>query len=207
MKKLETRGALIGIAAALGLMFTGPAAADPGSAKETATTVCAACHNADGNSSIPMFPKLAGLQEEYLTKQLKEFINGNRKSDVMAPVVANLKPEDIPALANYFARQKPQAGKTQDAALAEQGKKIFLDGNEETGVPGCVGCHQAGAAGNERYPRIAGQHPEYVVQQLKSFAAGDRSNDYSRFMRVTAKRMTEAEMKAVAEYLAGLETK
>jgi cytochrome c553 len=192
-------------ALAVAAAFATPANAED--AKTLATTVCVACHGDDGNSAIPMFPKIAGLQETYIIKQLKEFISGQRKSDVMAPIVANLKPEDLAPLATHFSSQKPKAGDARDAALVETGKNFYLDGNEDTGVPACVGCHQPQAVGHTVYPRLAGQHPEYLVQQLKNFASGDRSNDVSRYMRVIAKRMTEQEMKAVAEYIASLGAK
>jgi cytochrome c553 len=176
-------------------------------AKTTASTVCAACHGEDGNSLVPMFPKIAGLQETYIVKQLRDFQSGRRKSDIMGPVVAALKPEDFLALGTHFAAQKMKAGESGDKKLADQGKLIFFDGNEDSGLPACVGCHQAQGAGHLIYPRIGGQHATYVTQQLKNFAAGDRSNDVSRFMRVVAKRMTEEEINAVAAYLADLGAK
>jgi cytochrome c553 len=182
-----------------------PAAAED--ARTIATTVCVACHGVDGNSALPMFPKIAGLQEEYIVKQLRDFMSGRRKSDVMAPVVAQLKPEDVAPLATYFSAQARKPSEPEDKKAVGLGKLIFYDGNEETGVPACVGCHQPQGAGHLIYPRIGGQHAQYVVQQLKNFAAGDRSNDVSRFMRVTAKRMNDEEMHAVAQYLAGLEAK
>lgn len=154
-----------------------------------------------------MFPKIAGLQESYLLKQLRDFQNGRRKNDIMAPIIAQLKPADFPALAAYYSSQKLKVGEVTDKKAADFGKMVFFEGNEETGVPACVGCHQPGGVGHLTYPRIGGQHVQYVVQQLKSFATGERSNDASRFMRVTAKRMSEEEMQSVAEYLVGLESK
>lgn len=204
---MRTGAPLLATLAAAILLATTARAEQMPDAKAIAATVCAGCHGADGNSAVPMFPKLAGLQEEYIVKQLKEFVSGHRKSDVMAPVVGNLKPEEIPALAGHFSAQKPQPGTSQDATLAEQGKKLYLDGNEDTGVPACVGCHQPQGAGAGIYPRLAGQQSIYVVQQLKNFSVGDRANDVSRFMRVIAKRLTEKEMQAVAEYLAGQDPK
>lgn len=194
-----------GIAIALVVATAVPAIANPG--QEIAATVCVACHGDEGNSAVPMFPKLAGLQEEYITKQLKEFVSGQRKSDVMAPVVAKLKPQDIQALAAYYAARQATPGDAPDAVLAEEGKKIYLDGNEETGVPACIGCHYAEGAGTGVYPRLRAQHATYIVQQLKNFKAGDRSNDVSRFMRTVAKRLSDREMQAVAEYLTGLDPK
>ena len=186
-------------------MLAGPATAED--AKTIAATVCIACHADDGNSVIPMFPKIAGLQEEYIVKQLKDFMSGRRKSDIMAPVVAALKPEDIAPLAVFYSSQKLKAGEPENKKSVSLGKLIFHDGNEDSGVPACVGCHQAEGAGHNIYPRIGGQHSTYVTQQLKNFAAGERSNDVSRFMRVTAKRMSEEEIQAVAEYLVGLGAK
>lgn len=188
-----------------GWSLSGPAAAED--ALRIAATVCAACHGEDGNSVIPMFPKIAGLQENYIVKQLRDFISGSRKSDVMAPVVAALKPGDIAPLAAYFSSRKAKPGEYSDKKAAGFGKMIFLDGNEESGVPACIGCHQPQGVGHLIYPRIGGQHAPYVVQQLKNFASGARSNDVDRFMRVIAKRMAEEEIQAVAEYLVGLDAK
>ena len=171
---------------ALGCALSGPSAAED--AKTIAATVCIACHGEDGNSAIPMFPKIAGLQEGYIVKQLRDFQTGRRKSDIMVPVVAALKAEDI-------------------APLAAFGKMVYFEGNEETGVPACIGCHQQQGAGHLIYPRIGGQHVTYVTQQLKNFASGERSNDVNRFMRVVAKRMNDEEIDSVAAYLAGLEGK
>jgi len=183
------------------------ATADAQDANTAATTVCAACHGDDGNSVVPMFPKIAGQNETYIVKQLRDFQAGRRKSDIMAPVVAALKPEDFLTLATYFSGQKMKLGQPSDKKLADVGKLIFFDGNEDSGVPACVGCHQAQGAGHLIYPRIGGQHFTYVTQQLKNFAAGDRSNDVSRFMRVVAKRMTDEEIDAVAAYLSDLGSK
>ncbi len=189
----------------LGLALATPAIAED--ALTTATTVCAACHGPDGNSLVPMFPKIAGLQETYIIKQLRDFQSGRRKSDIMAPVVSTLKAEDLAPLASYFSRQKLKPGDAGDKAEASVGKLLYFDGNEETGVPACVGCHQPQGAGQTIYPRIGGQHSTYVAQQLRNFAAGERSNDVSRFMRVVAKRMSEEEIQSVAAYLVSLDAK
>jgi cytochrome c553 len=154
-----------------------------------------------------MFPKIAGLQEEYIVKQLRDFMSGRRKSDVMGPVVAALRPEDVAPLAAFYSSQKLKSGEPENKKAVGLGKLIYYDGNEETGVPACVGCHQGEGAGHNIYPRIGGQHTQYVTQQLKNFAAGERSNDVSRYMRVTAKRMSEDEIQSVAEYLVGLGAK
>jgi len=187
----------------LGCVCSGPGAADE--ARHIAATVCIACHGEDGNSVIPTIPKIAGLQESYIVKQLRDFRSGSRKSDLMAPVVAALKPEDIGPLAAYYSSRKMRPGRSGDKKAAGFGKMVYLDGNEETGVPACIGCHQPRGAGHLVYPRIGGQHVEYVTQEMKEFASGHRSNDYGRFMRVIAKRMNEEEIRSVAEYLVGLD--
>ena len=173
-------------------------------AKELAATICAACHGADGNSVAPMFPKLAGQQETYLAKQLNEFISGKRKNEIMVPIFANVSKSDVPGLAAYYAAQTQTSGEVADAALAAAGKKLYDDGNTESGVPACMGCHQANGMGNERYPRLAGQHQTYTLQQMADFKSGARNNDRGKVMRAVAERMTEQEMKAVSEYIAGL---
>lgn len=201
------------LAATIGLIFARPALAaapvvvDLAQAKTTATTVCAACHGEDGNSVASMFPKLAGLTPEYLAKQLTEFVSGKRKNDMMSTIAASLKPADIVPLATYYSSLKLQPGTGQDATLVEQGRQLFLMGNETTGVPACGGCHGQNAEGVALVPRLAGQYSDYLLLQLKNFNGGTRTNDPNRFMRVIAQRMTEQEMKAVAEYLSSVDLK
>lgn len=190
--------------AILGLLMAGSVVAAADRGQELASTVCVACHGVDGNSIAPAFPKLAGLQKEYLAKQLVEYIDGKRKSDVMAPIVADLKRSDVTPLAAYYSLQKPASGNVADAALAERGRTIYVDGNLETGVPACMGCHQEDGSGNPRNPRLAGQHQSYVIDQLRQFRDGTRSNDRARVMRTIASRLDDAEARAVAEYIAGL---
>lgn len=203
--KLGYRALALTTSLLLGWAWAGNAAAQD--AKTIAASVCAACHGEDGNSAIPMFPKIAGLQETYIVKQLKDFQSGRRKSDIMGPVVAALKPEDFLALGTYFSSKKLKPGEAADKKLVGVGKMLYFDGNEESGVPACVGCHQQQGAGHLIYPRIGGQHVQYLTQQLKNFASGERSNDANRFMRVLTKRMTEEEVDAVAAYLADLDVK
>jgi cytochrome c553 len=198
------RAAAAGLLGLALLAHTGLSAAQ--TEAPAAAAPCSACHGDDGNSVIPMFPKIAGLQESYITKQLRDFKSGRRKSDVMAPIVAGIKAEDIAPLAAHFSRLPLKPGSAGDRASADLGKLLYFDGNEETGVPACVGCHQAKGTGYQIYPRIGGQHVEYVKQQLKNFASGDRSNDANRFMRTVAKRLSEEEIEAVAAYLVGLDS-
>jgi cytochrome c553 len=199
------RARALTIVLALGLGLAGLCQAQD--AKTIAATVCMACHGEDGNSVVPMFPKIAGLQDSYIIKQLRDFQTGRRKSDIMAPVVAALKVEDFAPLAAFYSSQKIKPGSDDDKKVASFGKMVYFEGNEESGVPACVGCHQALGSGHLVYPRIGSQHTQYVTQQLKNFASGERNNDVSRFMRVVAKRMTEEEINSVAAYLVGLDSK
>lgn len=180
------------------------AAQDGGRVEMLVTTVCHACHMADGNSAAPLFPKLARQRTEYLAKQLTDFVSGKRVNAVMAPFVPQIKAADIEGLAAYYSAQEPAPGVVADPALAEAGRKLYEDGNEETGVPACVGCHEAAGVGNERYPRLAGQHQAYTTQEMLEFKSGLRANDKGKVMRAVAERLSEAEIHAVSEYLAGL---
>ncbi len=181
-----------------------PTTASADNARQVAATVCAACHTGDGNSVVPIFPKLAGQPAPYLAKQLDDFRSGKRKSDAMAPVLASVKAGDVAALAAHFSAQKPAPGRVQDAALAAAGEQLYRKGNDATGVPACAACHLADGGGDEKNPRLAGQHPAYVIAEMMKFKTGARANDRRRAMRVLAELMTEAEIKAVAEYMAGL---
>jgi cytochrome c553 len=177
---------------------------DKAKAREVVDRLCVACHGVDGNSPQPAHPKLAGLQAEYLLKQLRDYQKGLRKSEVMEPMVKDLGDPDMASLAAYYAEQKPRPGETRDAKLAEAGRKLYNDGIPDVGLPSCSGCHYADGVGTPRFPRVAGQHAEYTYQQLKDFASGKRENDRGLAMQSVANRMTEQQMKAVAEYIAGM---
>ena len=190
--------------AVLAALAAAPAFAGPDQAKQIVSANCAACHGADGNSHQPTFPKLAGLQAEYLAKQLEEYGDGKRKSDIMGPIARKLKPEEIRVLAAYFSAQTPAPGSVEDNPLAEHGKKIYLQGYSDAGGASCSSCHKPDGSGTDRFPRLAEQNRAYVLQQMKEFKRGARTNDHGRVMQMIAGRMTEQEMKAVAEYIAGL---
>jgi cytochrome c553 len=178
---------------------------DPAKAQPIANRICAACHGADGNSPLPMNPSLAGQHPEYLFKQLNEFKSGSRNNAVMMGMVAGVSAEDMRNLAAYYAAQKPSETAANDKDLVAQGRKLFRGGNVATGVTACAGCHSPNGAGiPSQYPRLAGQHPEYVIAQLKAFRAGDRANDSNNMMRAVAGRLTDKEIAAVAEYLSAL---
>jgi cytochrome c553 len=180
------------------------AAGDPEAGKAKAAA-CAACHGADGNSSIAMYPKLAGQHASYIAKQLAEYKSGARKNPIMNAQVAPLSDQDIQDLAAYFASQKAQGGTASRESLA-LGQRIYRGGNPASGVAACMSCHGPAGASNApaRFPALGGQHPQYTEDQLRQFKEGARANDPAAMMRATASKMTAEEMKAVAEYLAGL---
>jgi cytochrome c553 len=193
-------GSLLLISAAAGAVE-----GDPAKAQTLATGVCAACHGTDGNSLIPINPSLAGQLPGYLYKQLRDFKSGARKNAIMAGMVAGLSDEDMRNLAAYFAAQKPRPGVAHDAAAANTGQKVYRAGNAGSGLPACAGCHSPNGAGIAvQFPRLKGQHLDYMLTQLKAFRAGERDNDPSSMMRTIAGRMSDQDMQAVAEYIAGL---
>lgn len=170
--------------------------------QQIASAACAQCHGLDGNSVEPTFPKLAGQPAAYIAKQINEFIAGTRGHELMAPVVAKLAPAEIDALATYFSQQKTSPGKPGEPTLTEIGKLLYTIGNPKTGLPSCDGCHSPDAAGGGRFPRLAGQHREYLVKQFNDIRAGRRNS--SALMRAVADRMGELEIRAMATYLSGL---
>jgi len=188
----------------------GTAKPDAAKGQAIASQICAACHAADGNSPAAANPKLAGQLPEYLAKQLANFKpqsgkKPERDNAIMAGMVANLSDADMRNVAAHYAAQKLKPETAKDKNLAAQGQKLFRGGNLATGVAACSGCHGPEGAGiPSQYPRIAGQFAEYVEAQLKSFKAGARANDPNGMMRGVAARMTDPEIRAVAEYVAGL---
>jgi len=184
----------------------GPASkGDPKAAESIVNQVCAACHAADGNSAAAANPKLAGLNAEYLNKQLVDFKSGARKNPIMSGMVANLTPQDMLNLAAYYSAQQPKPGTSKDQALALLGQKIYRGGVQGAGVPACASCHGPQGKGiPTQFPRLAGQHGDYIYTQLNSFRVGARANDGAKMMRTIATKMTDADMKAVSAYIQGL---
>lgn len=181
------------------------AAGDATAGKAKAAT-CAACHAADGNSINPVWPKLAGQHENYIAKQLQEFRDGKRADVTMAPQAANLSDEDIADLAAYFAGQATAPGEA-DETKVELGEQVFKGGNNATGVAACAACHAPNGNGNPaaNFPALAGQHADYTKKQLHDFRKASRDNDAGKMMRNIAIKMTDAEIDAVSEYIAGLQ--
>lgn len=170
--------------------------------KEIVTNICAQCHGIDGNSVVPTYPKLAGQPAAYIGKQINEFIAGTRHHELMSPVIAKLTPDDIDGLATYFSQQKVSPGKPAETTLTEIGKLLYTIGNPKTGLPSCDGCHSPDASGGGRFPRLAGQHREYIIKQLNDIREGRRTS--SALMQAVADRMGDLEMRAIATYLSGL---
>ena len=170
--------------------------------KQIATTVCAACHGADGISNAPANPNLAGQHSEYIANQLAAFKSGARPSPIMAGMAAGLTPEDMASLGAWYQGQKPAMSVARDRALATRGQQIWRAGLKGNAVPACAGCH--GAAGKgipSQYPRLAGQHADLSYGWLKAYASGGRSHPV---MSLVASKLSDADMKAVSEYIAGL---
>jgi cytochrome c553 len=179
-------------------------------AQAIASQVCAACHAADGNSPASANPKIAGQIPEYLHKQLTDFkprggAKAQRESAIMAGMVANLSDADMKGLATFYGGQSLKPATATDKELAALGQKLWRGGDSAQGVPACAGCHgPAGAGMPSQFPRLSGQFPEYLAAQLTAFREGKRSNDANAVMRGVAARMTDRQIRAVAEYAAGL---
>ncbi len=173
---------------------------------ESIASNCAACHGARGNNTTSdTIPRLAQQVAPYLVKQLHDFKSGARKNAIMSTMASMLQDQDMLDVAAYFSSQKMAAGKAGDAALIEEGRRIYSGGVSATSVPACASCHGAGGTGvTPVYPRLAGQHGAYIVAQLKAFKSKDRTNDATGVMRDIAGRLDDHQMAAVAEYLNSL---
>lgn len=172
------------------------------------SAVCAACHNTDGNSVTAIWPKIAGQHEKYLVDQLKAYRmgpSGPRNEPAMYAIISNHSDQDFEDLAAYFASQTMSAGKTPNQFFA-LGQKIYRGGNPKSGVSACGACHGPQGNGNElaNYPKLSGQQADYVMGELKNYRDGKRATDPNGMMRDIAARMTDAEIEAVAHYVAGL---
>ena len=179
-------------------------------ARKTAETICVACHGADGNSTLAANPILAGQGQDYLLKQLSEFksVNGQpavRNNPVMGGMTATLSPADMQGLALYFSQQKRKPARATSEKLVAAGQALWRKGDFDKGIPACAGCHgPAGAGIPAQYPRLAGQHAEYTELQLKNFRSEERSNDPGMVMRSIADKLSDKQIKALADYIAGL---
>jgi cytochrome c553 len=198
---------------ALAAAFAAPAvAAEPAAApfkvdlakgQAISTQVCAACHSADGSRGSPANPIIQGQHPEYLVKQLTEFKAGKRKNPVMQPIAAALSEDDMKHVAAFYAGKQAKTGFAKDKTLVQMGEKIYRGGIMDRQVPACAGCHTPTGAGiPAQFPRLAAQHADYTVAQLTTFRSGARAN--SPQMTTIAAKLTDTEIKAVSDYLAGL---
>ena len=196
---------LAAFVAAPAMASDAPVAAKPDLAKGQAisTQVCAACHTADGSRGSPANPILAGQHPEYLVKQLTEFKEGKRNNAIMKGFASALSPEDMKNVAAFYASKSTKPGFAKNKDLVALGEKIYRGGIAAKGVPACAGCHTPTGAGiPAQYPRIGGQHSDYTEAQLVAFRGGVRKNNPQ--MTTIAARMSDTEIKAVADYIAGL---
>ena len=208
MKRILALAAMLSATGAVAAEL--PFKGDASKAQPIVNQVCAACHATDGNSQIAQNPKLAGQIPEYLFKQLSNFKatpgkKAERQNPVMAGMVANLSPDDMRNLAAYFAEQKPKLGAAKSKDLVALGQRIYRGGIANEGIPACAACHGPNGAGlPAEFPRLAGQHAEYIEAQLKAFRSGARANDPNSSMRGVAGRLSDRDIQAVADYIDGL---
>jgi cytochrome c553 len=189
------------MAQAAGTAVVGDATAGQGK-----VAVCGACHGADGNSLVPTFPKLAGQGERYLLKQLHDIKAGNRPVVAMTGMLDSLSEQDLADIAAYFASQQMSVG-AADPALVARGQALFSGGKLEQGMPACTGCHSPTGAGNAAagFPKIGGQHAEYIALQLTHFREGERTNDGdTKIMRSIAEKLSNKDIAALSSYIQGL---
>ena len=171
--------------------------------QQIVNTVCAACHTPDGNSVITLNPKLAGQHEDYLLKQLTNFKEGTRANAVMKSQVANLSADDMQNLAIYFSEKTTSLSKAKTNGHGSLGEKIYRGGLAKTNVPACASCHGANGIGlPKQFPRLAGQHADYFLAQMRTFRTGERAN--APMMTAISVKLTDQEMAAVADYVQGL---
>jgi cytochrome c553 len=183
---------------------------DPAKGQALGSTICAACHNADGNSTVSANPKLAGQNADYLYKQMTNFksVDGKppeRVNAIMNGMISPFNEEQLRDLSAYFSSQTQKGEVAKNLDTIPLGQKLYRGGNMAKGLPACAGCHgPAGAGMPALFPRIGGQFPEYIETQLNSFRSESRANDPNQMMRMVAIKMTDVEIKAVADYIAGL---
>jgi len=207
--RLVALAALVACTGALGAEGGG-AKGDPAKAQTLVQQVCSACHGPDGNSAVPVNPVVAGQHAEYLYKQLANFKSEGgkpalRPSPVMSAIVAGLSQDDMLNAAAYFAQQEAKPRPARDAELVKLGQSIYRGGIAAKSVPACSACHGPSGAGIPvQFPRLGGQHAQYVADQLKAFRTGQRANDPNAMMRTIAASMSDREMQAVAQYIQGL---
>lgn len=188
------------------LVGTGQAAdkVDLARAEEIVSGRCFLCHGLQGESASAVFPRLAGQHSEYIAKQLSDFKTGKRKSDTMKVQAEELTATEMRSLGAFFEAKRVGPRPLRDGELVAVGKYVFNRGNQFTGLPSCASCHGPKGLGTPMLPRLAGQHPRYIEDQLKQFNSRERNND-NAVMHTVASKLSEIERHAVAEYIATLE--
>ena len=180
-------------------------AGDPNSGKDK-VAVCSACHGADGNSVVGLWPSLAGQNEKYLVKQLRLVKSGDRVIDSMVGLLDNLEDSDLEDIAAFYASQKNKVGQAEESKI-ELGRKLYYAGNLEKGIPACSACHSPKGLGNgpAAYPLLSGQQPDYVTKALKDYRSGERVNeDPSKIMAAIAYKLDDVEIDALSSFVHGL---
>ncbi|MDB5853565.1 MAG: Cytochrome c4 [Herminiimonas sp.] len=164
---------------------------------------CVSCHGAAGNSTIVQNPRLAAQHDQYIVKELQNFKSGSRNNAIMTPIAKALTDAEMANIAAWLDKQAPKPGAARNKETIDLGKQIYRGGIAEKNVPACAGCHSPNGAGiPAQFPRLAGQHQDYTVSQLTNFRSGARKN--SPQMMTISKRLSDDEIKAVADYVAGL---
>jgi cbb3-type cytochrome c oxidase subunit III len=208
MKLISTLIATVSLSLSFGVALANEPATtakkpDLAKGQATFTAVCAACHGADGNSGSPEYPKLAQQHPEYLVKQLSEFKSGKRANAVMMGMSQALSEDDMKNIAAWLSHNNAKPGFAKDKELAALGEKIYRGGVADRQIPACAGCHSPNGAGNPaQYPRLSGQHADYVATQLTAYRDGKRNNNLQ--MSHVAAKLNDREVKALADYVAGL---
>jgi len=179
------------------------AKADPAKGSALATAVCAACHTTDGSRGSAANPILQGQHPDYIAKQLADFKSGKRASPIMKPIASSLSEADMKNVAAFYGGKQAKPGFAKNKDLASLGEKLYRGGANDRMIPACSGCHSPNGAGiPAQYPRLAGQHADYAEAQLVAFRSGARANN--AVMTGVAAKLNDREIKALADYIAGL---
>jgi cytochrome c553 len=176
--------------------------AEAGAAK---AATCQACHGANGNSTNPEWPSLAGLGADYIAEQLKNFKDGKRANPVMMPMTATMTPDDMADLGLYFD-SLPNTGLEADPSYWQAGEKLYRAGDPAREIPACMACHGPTGKGNgpAKFPALRGQHANYVIKQLNDYASGTRTTGPNGIMQTISKRLSADDMRNLASYLQGI---
>ncbi|QOC22333.1 cytochrome c4 [Wenzhouxiangella sp. AB-CW3] len=180
---------------------------DPEAGEELAAS-CASCHGVDGNSTVSIWPKLAGQHQDYATRQSILIREQKRNVPEMYPMVADLSDQELADISAFYEQQRIEPG-VADEDLVELGKKVYQAGNHDTGVPACAACHGPSGDGipGAHFPMVRAQHTDYTVARLEAYRAGEHHGEddpYSQIMVAAARNLTDEEIQAVSSYIEGL---